>query len=174
MDGRNAIALHEAYVRGDLAEVKALLGDPSDFPNCRGPMGLGEIVLEYAIYHSPIPFIQKLLEMGADPEYGNHAGYPSLVAALSSARSDRLEILDLLLSHGADIQQRGVNGYTPLHWAVGEDDPRLVEWLLARGADPKARTNVDDCATPLEEAVILGHARAADALRTAEARDADR
>jgi hypothetical protein len=31
------IELHEAYVRGDLAAVKDLLGDPPDFPNCRGP-----------------------------------------------------------------------------------------------------------------------------------------
>ncbi|MGB5526344.1 MAG: ankyrin repeat domain-containing protein [Gemmatimonadota bacterium] len=167
MDGRDAIALHEAYVRGDLAEVRALLGDPADFPNCRGPSGLGEIVLEYAIYHSPIPFIGKLLEMGADPDCGDHAGYPSLIAALASARPDRLEILGLLLAHGADIQQRGVNGYTPLHWAAGEDDPQLIDWLLARGADPEARTNVDHYATPLEEAVILGRENAAKALAAA-------
>jgi hypothetical protein len=48
------IELHEAYVRGDLAAVKDLLGDPPDFPNCRGPYGVGEIILEYAIYHSPL------------------------------------------------------------------------------------------------------------------------
>ena len=167
MEGCDAVALHEAYVRGDLAEVRALLGDPADFPNCRGPSGLGEIILEYAIYHSPIPFIETLLQMGADPEYGEHAGYPSLIAALSSARRDRLEILDLLLGHGADIQQRGVNGYTPLHWAVGEDDPLLIGWLLDRGADPEARTSVDDYATPLEEAIILGHESAAKALDVA-------
>lgn len=173
MDGCDTIALHEAYVRGNLAEVTALLGDPPDFPNCLGPSGLGEIILEYAIYHSPIPLIGELLEMGADPDYGDHAGYPSLIAALASARPDRLEILDLLLEHGADIQQCGVNGYTPLHWAAGEDNPQLIEWLVARGADLKARTNVDDYATPLEEAVILGHEEAAKALVAAAARNVD-
>ncbi len=159
-------------MRGDLAAVRRLLGDPPDFPNARGPIGLGEIVLEYAIYHSPIPFVASLLELGADPEYGDHAGYPSIIAALASGRKDRLEIIELLLERGADIQQRGVNGYTPLHWAAAEDDPRLIEWLLARGADPAARTDVDDYATPLEEARILGHHQAARALRGASEQEA--
>ena len=63
--------------------------------------------------------------------------------------------------------------YTPLHWAAGEDDTQLIEWLLAHGADPEARTNVDDYSTPLEEAVILGHEEAAMALRAWAARNVD-
>jgi hypothetical protein len=58
---REAIAIHEAYQRGDLCALKALLGDPPDFPNCPGPAGLSEIILEYAIYHSPLPFLRTLL-----------------------------------------------------------------------------------------------------------------
>ena len=82
-------------------------------------MGGGEIILEYAIYHSPLAFIRRLLELGADPNYGDHAGFPSLIAALScGARKDRDEILELLLANGADIQQRGMNDYTPLHTAL--------------------------------------------------------
>jgi ankyrin repeat protein len=165
VDGCDALALHEAFVQGDLEAVKALLGNPSGFPNCTAPIGMGCIVLEYAIYHGPFPFIETLLDLGADPDYPDHVGYPSLIAALSSGRQDRLQILDLLLAHGADIQQHGANGYTPLHWAAGEDDPQLIDWLLARGADPDAQTNVDDYTTPLEEAAILGKERAASALR---------
>lgn len=74
MDPRDGLELHEAYVRGDVEAVRGLLGDPPDFPNCRGPRGLGEIVLEYAIYHSPIAFVETLLDLGIDPVYGNHAG----------------------------------------------------------------------------------------------------
>ena len=151
------IELHEAYKRGDLAAVKALLGDPPDFPNCRGPYGVGEIILEYAIYHSPLGFIRRLLELGADPNYEDHAGFPSLIAALSCGeRPDVYDILELLLAHGADIQQRGFNDYTPLHYAVGQQDMTAVKLLLRHGADPAARTRIDDCATPLEEAEILG------------------
>jgi ankyrin repeat protein len=162
------IELHEAYKRGDLETVKALLGDPPDFPNCHGPYGAGEIVLEYAIYHSPLGFIRRLLELGADPNYQDHAGFPSIIAALSCGeRPDMCDIVELLLAHGADIQQRGFNDYTPLHYAVAQQDMRAVELLLRHGADPEARTRIDDCATPLEEAEILGHTEIVAALKKA-------
>jgi len=152
-----SIAIHEAYRRGDLDALRTLLGDPPDFPNTRGPAGVGEIILEYAIYHSPLAFIRALLELSADPNYGDHAGFPSLIAAISCGeRDDRHEILELLLAHGADIQQRGFNDYTPLHQAVVQHDGKAIELLLAHGADPEARTRIDECATPLEEAEALG------------------
>ena len=111
-------------------------------------------------------FIRTLLELGADPNYGDHAGFPSLIAALTCAdREDMYEILELLLAHGADIQQRGANDYTPLHWAVADGNIKAAEFLLAHGADPDARTGIDDYATPLEEAEILGLTEMAEALR---------
>jgi uncharacterized protein len=160
------LTIHEAYRRGDLDALRAALGNPPDFPNCRGPQAVGEIILEYAIYHSPLPCVRALLELGADPNYQDHAGFPSLIAALSGARADRYQIIELLLSFGADIQQRGINDYTPLHYAAATDDLRATELLLAHGADPGARTGIDHHATPLEEAEILGRSKAAQTLRT--------
>jgi uncharacterized protein len=161
------IELHEAYKRGDLETVRALVGDPPDFPNCPGPFGVGEIILEYAIYHSPLAFIRRLLELGADPNYQDAAGFPSLIATLSCGeRKDMCDILTLLLDFGADIQQRGVNDYTPLHYAANLQDTKAIALLLARGADPEARTRIDHCATPLEEAEILGRSEAVAALKT--------
>ena len=65
-------------------------------------------------------------------------------------------MLELLLSFGADLSQRGVNDYTPLHWAAGSGDARSVEILLAHGADSRARTRIDDCETPREVAEKAG------------------
>ncbi len=161
----DATAIHDAYKRGDLEALKAALGGPPDFPNSRGPQGVGEIILEYAIYHSPLPFIRTLLDLGADPNYQDGAGFPSLIAALSTSRPDKRDIVGLLLSFGADIQQRGVNDYTPLHYAATLDDPETIELLLSHGADPNAKTNIDDYATPLEEAENLGRFNSIQALR---------
>src|SRR5260370_749960 len=112
--------------------------------------------LEYAIYHSPLSFVRLLLERGADPNYADHAGFPSLIAALtclrsvpgSPARADAHEILELLLGAGADPNQRGQNDYTPLHWAAGDGDERVVRLLLAPRADVPARTRSAERATP--------------------------
>lgn len=161
----DAIVIHEAYKRGDLEALKAALGDPPDFPNSRGPRAAGEIILEYAIYHSPISFIQTLLDLGADPNYQDGAGFPSLIAALSTTRPDKCDLAGLLISFGADIQQRGVNDYTPLHYAANLDDPETIELLLSHGADPNAKTNIDNYATPLEEAENLGRSNSVRTLR---------
>ena len=161
----SAIGIHEAYKRGDLEALRTLLGDPPDFPNCHGPRGVGENILEYAIYWSPLAFVRTLLELGADANYHDPAGFPSLIAALSTERPDKQEILKLLLSFRASVEQRGVNDHTPLHYAASLDDPGAVELLLAHGADPSARTNIDDYETPLELAERYGKVQAAAALR---------
>lgn len=155
---KQALAIHEAYVEGDLGRLRALLGDPRDFPNCLGPSGVGEIPLEYAIYHSPPDFVRTLLELGANANYEDHAGFPSLIAALSCEDPSRgRELLELLLHFGADPDQRGVNDYTPLHYAVTQArDPKAIAILIGAGADPTLRTRIDEYATPLEEAEILG------------------
>jgi ankyrin repeat protein len=159
------IAIHEAYKRGDLDALKTLLGNPAGFPNCRGPKAVGEIILEYAIYHSPVPFMRTLLELGADPNYLDHAGFPSLIAAISAGRVERREIAKLLLDFGADVEQRGVNDYTPLHLAAAKNDVAVIQLLLSRGADPSARTRIDECLTPAEEAETRGFCEAAQILR---------
>jgi ankyrin repeat protein len=153
---------HEAFEQGDLEALRAALDDPPDFPNSLMPCALavGDHCLEYAIYWSPLPFIRSLLMIGANPNYDDRAGFPSLIAALDRRRSDKHDVLALLLSFGADTQQRGINDWTPLHCAVGKRDLPAVELLLAHGADPLARTRIDDCTTPLEDAERIGFSEA--------------
>ena len=160
-------AIDDAYRKGDIDALLVALGDPADFPNCLHPwdLGLGDFPLEYAIYWSPLAFIESLLDHGANPNYPHRGGFPSLIAALSTDRPDRLELLRLLLSRGADTAQRGLNDWTPLHYAVSRDDVAAIELLLAHGADINARTRIDDLATPLEEAEQLNRKGAIDALK---------
>jgi ankyrin repeat protein len=67
-----------------------------------------------------------------------------------------VDILSLLLSFGADPNQRGLNDYTPLHMAVGERNLAALKLLLEMGADLRLRTRIDDCETPRELAQKAG------------------
>ena len=160
-------AIDDAYRKGDLDALLVALGDPADFPNSLHPLdlALGDFPLEYAIYWSPLGFVQTLLEHGANPNYPDRAGFPSLIAALSTDRPDRLELLRLLLLRGADTAQRGLNDWTPLHYAANRDDVAAIELLLAHGADIDASTRIDDFTTPIEEAERLSHKNAVEALK---------
>jgi ankyrin repeat protein len=90
-----------------------------------------------------------------------------LIAAVSARRSDRIEILKLLLENGADPAQRGINDWTPLHFAVAERDIGVVKLLLAYGADPDLKTGIDDYTSAIEDAEAAGFAEAVALLREA-------
>ena len=151
-------SVHDAYCRGDLEALRMALDDPPDFPNCHQP---------FAIYWSPIAFLSQLLRLGADANYRDSAGFPSLIAALSARRPDSNKIVELLLQSGADVGQRGVNDWTPLHYAVVERNLAAVKLLLASGADPHLATRIDDCTSPLENAEAVGFTEAAVMMREA-------
>jgi hypothetical protein len=102
----NAIGVHEAFKNGDLELLRSAVGDSSGFPNCQVLFMSGHC-LEDAIYHSPFSFIQTLVGLGADPNYTDPAGFPSIIAALSTEREDKYQIVKYLISSGAGINQRG-------------------------------------------------------------------
>ena len=79
--------------------------------------------------------------------------FPPLIAALSCAgevpvvsrRTDVDEILRLLLSFGADPNQRGINDHTALHMAVAQRDPLAVQFCSRAAPIPncvRGSTNV--------------------------------
>ena len=116
------------------------------------------------LYHSPIPFIRTLLELGADPNAPAADAFPPLHAALSSGqdalgatpRPDVDDVLRLLLSFGANPDQRGLNDYTALHMAVALRRLFAIQLLLDAGADPDLRTRIDECESPLDMAQSAG------------------
>jgi ankyrin repeat protein len=164
-----------AFRTGDLNALRAAVDEPDNIPNGPMPQAIGHC-LEYAIYHSPVDFIQTLLEIHADPNPVDHSGFPPLIAALacsrahpgSPGRSDVLDILKLLLAYEADPNQRGLNDYTPLHMAVSERNLPAVQLLLESGADPRLRTRIDDYETPRELAEKANLGQIADLLAAYE------
>jgi hypothetical protein len=162
-EARKLQRIDDAFRSGDIDDLRAAVEDPAMVPNGRMPDAIGSCLV-YAIYHSPLPFIRTLLELGADPNAPADDGFPPLIAALCctrdqpgvTKRDDVDEIIRLLLSFGADPNQRGINDYTPLHMAVAERNTFAVQRLLDGGADPALRTRIDECETPAELAASAG------------------
>lgn len=146
---RAYIALEHALRAGDLAAARAALGSPPDWPDVKEPY-TNTPVIALAIHWAPLEAVARLLGDGADPNVEVLDGFPSVLSAVMSERSDALELTILLLDYDADPNTRGINGWTPLHVAAGRDDVRLIQLLVDHGADPTIRTDVDDYETPRE------------------------
>lgn len=161
-------AIDDGFRIGDFDALGVVLGGSPRWFDEKMPfeLGLGH-PLEYAIYWSPLEFVAKLLLEGANPNYEEHAGFPALIAALSTKRPDRTPLIALLLGNGADPDIRGVNDWTALHYAVAVRDADAIALLLGAGADPFLRTRIDDRESALEMAEAAGFGAGAALLREA-------
>ena len=172
---RRTFAIDGAFRAGDLEALRAAVEDPAALPNGPMPLEIGPC-LTYAIYHSPLAFVRTLLELGADPNAPADDGFPPLIAALSclvaqpgmTPRPDLPAVVDLLVEFGVDPNQRGINDWTALHMAVAQRSLATVERLLVAGADPRARTRIDDFETAREMAESAGLVDIARRLAEAE------
>lgn len=69
------------------------------------------------------------------------------------AENHRLEILDYLLSKGADINNKDIMGRSPLYWTLFYEKKDALEFLLSKGANIEARD--DFGSTPIHWAAGL-------------------
>jgi ankyrin repeat protein len=80
-----------------------------------------------------------------------------------------LEVIKYLVSLGAPVSLKDINGYTPLHISVETDRLDLVEYLLAAGAEPNLKTNLTNL-TPLH---LAAESTSAEILAILLERDAE-
>ena len=100
--------------------------------------------------------IEWMLGKRVDLAFRDEEGYTPLFTAIDSTRPDRYEILQMLLRAGAPLNLKGINDWTPAHLAAARDAVDALRILVAHGADLSIRTDIDEFATPLEEARTLG------------------
>ena len=82
--------------------------------------------------------IELLLKAGADPNTSLAEGETALMTA---ARTGKLDAVEVLLAHGADVRQKEKGrGQTALMWAAAEGHTAVVKRLIEAGADPRIRS----------------------------------
>lgn len=158
---RVSVAVEDALRAGDLDAVREALGDPPDWPNTVDPY-LDAPVLQLAVGSAPLDTIHRLLREGADPNFHPvDDGFPALIDVIHHRRDDHPDlarwddghqVLAALIEAGARVDERGLNDWTALHFAASYDDGVAVRMLLEAGADPCARTRIDDFESPLDVA----------------------
>ncbi len=81
--------------------------------------------------------VRSLIEKGHDIEAADNAdGWSVLHYALVVLRNPDLEVVRLLLNHGANPNRPDRHGWTPLHFAARSGERTVLASLLEAGADP--------------------------------------
>jgi ankyrin repeat protein len=176
--------MHWAVFRGDLEMIRLLHDRGADIG---GRDDRGSSPLHFAAACGRRAVAALLLDLGADPAVRNDRGLTPLhgvaaveqIAELKAALdahaaragtsvAERLRamldlgdehaaIAALLLDHGADIDSRGREGWTPLASAATHSATAVAELLLQRGADWRLRDQLGFA--PLHTAAEYGNAR---------------
>ena len=93
--------------------------------------------------------------LGRDPKARNEKDSFGQTWLHAAARRGRVDVMELLLAHGARIDARDRWGWTPLAAAVQSDEMEAAKLLIAKGADINAQNN--DGWTALNLAALLGN-----------------
>ncbi len=118
--------------------------------------------IAHAVSSGCLKTVEWMIKEGVNLRTKENDGYPPLITCVENDGKDKYETLSALIQSGADVNEQGINGWTPLHMAAIRDDERSMHMLLAAGADRTITTKVDDDATAEEEARILGHLKSAE------------
>lgn len=155
--------LHDAAACGQLPRLRELLktADVNSY-SADGATALG-----LAAFLGHREAVELLLAHGAAlNQTATNPAFPfaPLHSAMSAGHQD---IFELLLAHGADVNVREGGGLTTLHEAAGLGSMLYVRLLLARGANPAAKT--DDGKLPEDFARSRQHTEVAELLARARA-----
>jgi ankyrin repeat protein len=137
-------SLAKAAAAGDLDAVRKVLAGRAGI-DTRGTRGFTPLIEAIIFDHTAVALY--LVERGADPNAAARDGSTPLTwAAIRSARvrHRNVKLTESLLAAGAAVDGRDRDGFTPLIWAANRGSVRLVELLLARGADVNAKTTEED------------------------------
>jgi ankyrin repeat protein len=116
----------------------------------KGPSGKGKLSMTgatpflLASRTADLPYMQLLIQLGADPLIPNKDGCTSLMAAAgigtlapdeeAGTEPECLAAVEYLLTKGADLNTVDQNGETAMHGAAYKSLPKMVQLLADKGA----------------------------------------
>ncbi|MGC8602967.1 MAG: ankyrin repeat domain-containing protein [Desulfomonilaceae bacterium] len=133
-DHNGDTALIQASKSGHLEIARLLLSKGANVnaanSNWRTPL------LE-AAYHSNLAIMRLLIENGANVNAADmDDGATPLIVVMRHRSAGYIEMAELLIDKGADIDAQARDGYTALHNAAAKGNNVEVKFLLNHGADP--------------------------------------
>jgi len=155
-----ALTIFEAAAIGRTNQLMMQISSDPTLVNAIAEDGFQPLGL--ACFFGHIEAAECLLKAGA--QINSPSNNPLLAAPIQSAvAAGHLEMVLMLLEHGADPNVREQGGFTPLHAAAQNGDIDMIHILLLHGANPEAKS--DDGKTPLDLAAQGGYAGAEKLLR---------
>jgi ankyrin repeat protein len=148
-NGRNAAGdalLHLAIAAADAAMVAQLLERGAD-PNLVGSEHVTPLCMAVAARDSRL--VGLLLSAGARPDQGSNGNTPLAMAV----RWGMAGIAKQLLGAGASIDYAGMDGLTPVWWAIKHSSVQMMELLMTPGAAVHLSSSNHE--TPLQGAVTV-------------------
>ncbi|XP_023310968.1 ankyrin repeat domain-containing protein 17 isoform X5 [Anoplophora glabripennis] len=144
------ISLVEACTDGDVGTVRKLLTEGRSVHETSEE---GESLLSLACSAGYFELAQVLLAMHANVEDRGIKG--ECTPLMEAASAGHLDIVRLLVAHGADVNAQSTSGNTPLMYGCAGGHTEVVKFLLENGANVEDHN--ENGHTPLMEAASAGH-----------------
>lgn len=141
---------------GDVATLEEIASIVDDFPGGKDDF-ISRHWITSAIDCGTKEVVAWMLSKKVPVVFRDDEGFTVLHSAIDRGKPDQIEVIKMLLEAGADINAHGINDWTPAHHAAVRNDVEALKVLVESGADLTIRTRIDEYATPLEEAEILGN-----------------
>ena len=134
----------------DLVEfADVLIANGADVNRKAGEGRSYKTPLNYAAENNNLPVAKLLIAHGADVEGGGSSPLSS-----AGVNGDFVEMAQVLVENGANVNARNSQGSTPLHPACSRGNKKVVKYLLSKGADANAKD--ENGTTPLYLAAGFG------------------
>jgi uncharacterized protein len=157
-----ALDVFEAAAAGDVTRLAALAAEDPELVSAHARDGWTPLHL--AAHFGETPAAALLVGNKADPRARSRNALANTPLHAGLAGTAGLDLVDLLLAAGAEVNATDGGGFTPLHLAAIRGELPLVTRLLLRGAEASVRTQEGQTSADL--ARTRGHEPTARFLET--------